>query len=573
MAENLNLKTVNTVDTRPFKKLVMTIGELPTSFIESMTYYELLAWFTNYLETVIIPTVNNNGEAVEELQGLFTELKTYVDTYFDNLDYETVINDKLDEMVENGTLTTLIGAYCNPRLTLQDNKIAAQDDKIDTLEIAVTADAYSKMNNIRKETYSVYKPVSLPSEFTEDIFAELEVYTNEEGNYAVDFDRSKYVNSGGNTYYISPDGDNSNDGSSDHPWLRLTTSIINQMNSGDTVIIASGIYERDQAIYSYNAITKGINIKSDGGKVVLSNYESSYVWTQYGSNTYHTTRSGVNAVFDIRDYQENIIIPLTKLDSLDDIDTTPNTWCQVGNELYVHMKDGVVPSINNMTTTLGVNYPRIKLQPTNNNQKYYLKDIIILSSNQKCIECDCAGNDNTRVLIEDCDLFNTTRETADGVSCLGCKTICKNVHCVNIEKDGFNYHEGNGVQAYGVEINCTTNTCGRLYTETDYSNNATTAHDYCKAIRFNGVYNNCSGGVVIDVNNAVGACYNCVIADSFYHKVDAEASHSAKLYLYDCYFLGSSSDYNLFTYPNADATIYVKDCEYQTYSGNIVTIQ
>ena len=73
MAENLNLKTVETVDTRPFRKLVMTIGELPTSFIESMTYYELLAWFTNYLETVIIPTVNNNGEAVEELQNLGIE--------------------------------------------------------------------------------------------------------------------------------------------------------------------------------------------------------------------------------------------------------------------------------------------------------------------------------------------------------------------------------------------------------------------------------------------------------------------------------------------------------------------
>ena len=79
MAEDLNLKTIDTVDTQPFKKLVMTIGELPTSFVESMTYYELLAWFTNYLQTVIIPTVNNNAEAVEELQRLFTELKTYVD--------------------------------------------------------------------------------------------------------------------------------------------------------------------------------------------------------------------------------------------------------------------------------------------------------------------------------------------------------------------------------------------------------------------------------------------------------------------------------------------------------------
>lgn len=155
MTENLNLKTVETVDTRPFRKLVMTIGELPTSFIESMTYYELLAWFTNYLETVIIPTVNNNGEAVEELQdkfielkadteqeiadfendtnteinrfetelnAAFTTLKNYVDNYFDNLDVQEEINNKLDDMAEAGTLQEIITQYINTTaLWMYDN--------------------------------------------------------------------------------------------------------------------------------------------------------------------------------------------------------------------------------------------------------------------------------------------------------------------------------------------------------------------------------------------------------------------------------------------------------------------
>lgn len=113
MAENLNLKTIDTVDTRPFKKLVMTIGELPTSFVESMTYYELLAWFVNYLETVIIPTVNNNAEAVKELQDLFVKLKKFVDEYFDNLDLQEEVNKKIDEMVESGQLQTIIAQYAN----------------------------------------------------------------------------------------------------------------------------------------------------------------------------------------------------------------------------------------------------------------------------------------------------------------------------------------------------------------------------------------------------------------------------------------------------------------------------
>ena len=146
MAENLNLKTVETVDTRPFRKLVMTIGELPTSFIESMTYYELLAWFTNYLETVIIPTVNNNGEAVEELQEKYIELKAnteqeidtfeneittafntlknYVDTYFDNLDVQEEINNKLDQMVETGTLQEIVADYLNSKAVFGYDTVA-----------------------------------------------------------------------------------------------------------------------------------------------------------------------------------------------------------------------------------------------------------------------------------------------------------------------------------------------------------------------------------------------------------------------------------------------------------------
>ena len=109
----VELKTVETVDTSPFKKLVVTIGELPTSFVESMTYYELLAWFTNYLQNTIIPAVNNNGEAVIELQEKFVELKTFVDTYFDNLDVQEEINNKLDEMAESGALEAIIDAYLN----------------------------------------------------------------------------------------------------------------------------------------------------------------------------------------------------------------------------------------------------------------------------------------------------------------------------------------------------------------------------------------------------------------------------------------------------------------------------
>lgn len=93
---------------KPFKYLCMTVGNLPTSYLESMTYYETLCWLCKYLENTIIPTVNNNGEAVEELQAKYLELVDYVNHYFESLDYQTEVDKKLDEMADDGTLAEII---------------------------------------------------------------------------------------------------------------------------------------------------------------------------------------------------------------------------------------------------------------------------------------------------------------------------------------------------------------------------------------------------------------------------------------------------------------------------------
>ena len=110
-----SVPTEEVVDMSPFKRLVMTIGTLPTAFTESLTYYEALAYFVKYLEETVIPAINQNAAATRELQILFTELKNYVDTYFDNLDVQEEINNKLDDMVEAGTLQEIIAEYLNSR--------------------------------------------------------------------------------------------------------------------------------------------------------------------------------------------------------------------------------------------------------------------------------------------------------------------------------------------------------------------------------------------------------------------------------------------------------------------------
>ena len=103
---NNDLRPINTIPN--FKRFCMTIGELPTSYLETMTYYEMLVWFTEYMKNTIIPTINNNGLGVQELQDKYIELKSYVDNYFTNLDVQQEINNKLDEMAQSGELGELI---------------------------------------------------------------------------------------------------------------------------------------------------------------------------------------------------------------------------------------------------------------------------------------------------------------------------------------------------------------------------------------------------------------------------------------------------------------------------------
>lgn len=92
----------------PFRHFCMTIGHIPTSYKDSMTYYEMLNWLCKYLEETVIPAVDNNAEALTELQALFKQLKEYVDNYFTTTDFQELVNTKLDEMAEDGTLADII---------------------------------------------------------------------------------------------------------------------------------------------------------------------------------------------------------------------------------------------------------------------------------------------------------------------------------------------------------------------------------------------------------------------------------------------------------------------------------
>lgn len=116
---------------------------IPLAFDESMSYYETLCGLLNYLKNVVIPTVNNNADAVAELQTLYEQLRTYVDDYFTNLDVQEEINNKLDEMVEDGSLYNIINRYMTPIINTQNQRISNIDNKVNSVASGSPAGVYA----------------------------------------------------------------------------------------------------------------------------------------------------------------------------------------------------------------------------------------------------------------------------------------------------------------------------------------------------------------------------------------------------------------------------------------------
>lgn len=164
MKDDINVEVIKAGKTGLFCNYIFKA--IPLAFDESLSYYECLCGLLNYLKNTIIPTVNNNANAVAELQKLFTKLQEYVNNYFDNLDVQDEINKKLDQMVEDGTLDNILMNYGNIQKvynTFQDvlNDNLVLNQKIKTL-------GYYEINDGGGGEYIVTNTLN-PNAYTEQV--------------------------------------------------------------------------------------------------------------------------------------------------------------------------------------------------------------------------------------------------------------------------------------------------------------------------------------------------------------------------------------------------------------------
>ena len=93
----------------PFKAFLAS--NIPSVYDNTLTYYEELVKLIAYLEDQVVPAVNETASQVDGIKKGLEELKSYVDNYFDNLDVQEEINNKLDEMAEGGQLAGIIAQF------------------------------------------------------------------------------------------------------------------------------------------------------------------------------------------------------------------------------------------------------------------------------------------------------------------------------------------------------------------------------------------------------------------------------------------------------------------------------
>lgn len=98
----------NYTELKPFRYWCQKV--LPLVYDDSLSYYELLCKVVDYLNKTM-EDVETLHDDVLNLHTAYVQLQDYVNEYFDNLDVQEEINNKLDTMAQNGSLSALISPF------------------------------------------------------------------------------------------------------------------------------------------------------------------------------------------------------------------------------------------------------------------------------------------------------------------------------------------------------------------------------------------------------------------------------------------------------------------------------
>ena len=325
------------------------------------------------------------------------------------------------------------------------------------------------------------------------------------------------------------------------------------------IIISEGTYVRTGMSgvgtnFQGNILTKNLSIIGIG-KVIISTEEPNLSWTNNVSlcgggasscpHVWTTTRSSTVNVLDPRtvnaygDYSR-----LTQVGSVQAVEDTAGSWYLNGSNLYVRLSDDTAPT-SYPTSSTG-----LKVCVAGNNLNIqgavsvYIENIQFECGTDSLLIEATAGPNVPTIAMK-----NVSMKYSSSNNCLtnkGAITYCENCIASVCYKDGYNYHEYNGAEAFFFELNSQARNNGL---DGAGNNNCTTSHDGAIGVRINSLCTGSDGPGVIDVNDGTKTWNLGVVSYSqaLANKGDFEIQNTSIMWLHGCSYGGSSSTYNLVT--------------------------
>lgn len=146
-----------------FRGFPKSIGEIPTSYKDSISYEEQILWLCNFIEKEILPQIDISQETVAKIEASFEELKNEVEsqlaTFEININQVKVYSDAQNDLLK-AYLLNLINALntrfdnipnsflvFNPTNGMQDNiNKTLNDIYSQTRTGALTASEYDALD-------------------------------------------------------------------------------------------------------------------------------------------------------------------------------------------------------------------------------------------------------------------------------------------------------------------------------------------------------------------------------------------------------------------------------------------
>lgn len=406
-----------------------------------------------------------------------------------------------------------------------------------------------------KNYYGLFAQYPMPS----IRFASLGVNVFSDGKqFFTDYNPAEHKVSGGPVFYYSPDGNNSNDGSREHPKKTITRPY----NNLSTHIFMDGVYDRN----AIPEINKNVNIVAENPGKVLINHADFYEYT-LSDGVYSTARNNVSGVtIKIGEYFR----PLTPVYNLANCKSTPFSFFFDTTVVYINVAGAIVPNNSNTFLNLSDGSPLVSAVSDVDNINVYFEGITFIGGYAGGVVVQNTASYKPTVHFNRCKFigaYTLTNVAKDALSVLGGNAYLYKCEAAFARKDGFNYHSLNNVAPKAIEIDCIAHDNG--FGWNDNTCNGSTAHDGACVIRINGVYYNNKGANVADVMedtislNLACLAFNSKSGDTGNSSDYAAQQAGTEMWLDGC--KGYGSDWTI--YALTGTTVHLHSVEKETTQG------